>query len=46
MFLLFFSRIEAQIGVECGIKKKYREEGSTVDEVGREKILARKSCVV
>ena len=30
--------------VECDIKSKYPEEYSTVDKVGRERLLARKSC--
>ena len=32
--------------VENDIKRKYREEYSTVDKVGIKKLLARKSCFV
>ena len=35
--------IQKQI-VECDIKSKYPEEYLTVDKVGRERLLARKSC--
>ena len=36
--------IQKQI-VECDIKSTYPEEYSTVDKVGRERLLARKSCL-
>ena len=37
--------IQKQI-VKYDAKSKYPEEYSTVDKVGREKLLARKSCFV
>ena len=32
--------------VEYDMKSKYLEDQSTVDKIGREKLLARKSCFV
>ena len=45
---VFFTRtqsIQKQI-VEYDIKSKYPEEYSTVDKLGREKLVGRKSCFV